>query len=66
MRGDIGKLYKIAATIIKLGNMPVQWLRDQDSEMTFTECEKLFAPAKEPGRYISVRVEDFRCEVVKA
>lgn len=46
--------------------MPVQWLRDQDSEMTFTECEKLFAPAKEPGRYISVRVEDFRCEVVKA
>ncbi|EFN9723850.1 DUF1187 family protein, partial [Escherichia coli] len=40
--------------------------RYQDSEMTFTECEKLFAPAKEPGRYIRVRVEDFRCEVVKA
>ncbi|EPX8206788.1 DUF1187 family protein [Escherichia coli] len=66
MRGDMGKRYKITATIIKLGNMPVQWLRYQDSEMTFAECEKLFAPAKEPGRYIRVRVEDFRCEVVKA
>ncbi|EER5732498.1 DUF1187 family protein, partial [Escherichia coli] len=44
----MGKRYKITATIIKPGNMPVQWLRYQDSEMTFAECEKLFAPAKEP------------------
>ncbi|EOU6322475.1 DUF1187 family protein, partial [Escherichia coli] len=41
MRGDMGKRYKITATIIKPGNMPVQWLRYQDSEMTFAECEKL-------------------------
>ncbi|EOP2224540.1 DUF1187 family protein, partial [Escherichia coli] len=51
---------------IKPGNMPVQWLRYQDEKMTQAECEKLFAPAKEPGRYIGVRVEGFRCEVVKA
>ncbi|EFD4923056.1 DUF1187 family protein [Escherichia coli] len=54
----MGKRYKITATIIKPGNMPVQWLRYQDSEMTFTECEKLFAPAKESGRYICVWVKD--------
>ncbi|EEV9260533.1 DUF1187 family protein, partial [Escherichia coli] len=27
----MGKRYKITATIIKPGNMPVQWLRYQDS-----------------------------------
>ncbi|MBZ9355742.1 DUF1187 family protein, partial [Escherichia coli] len=26
----MGKRYKITATIIKPGNMPVQWLRYQD------------------------------------
>ncbi len=66
MRAGMGKRYKITATIIKPGNMPVQWLRYQDEKMTQAECEKLFTPAKEPGRYICVRVENFRCEVVQA
>ncbi|EPW5391346.1 DUF1187 family protein, partial [Escherichia coli] len=28
----MGKRYKITATIIKPGNMPVQWLRYQDEK----------------------------------
>lgn len=66
VRADMGKRYKITATITKPGHTPAQWQRYQNEKMTHAECEKLFAPAKEPGRYISVRVEDFRCEEVKA
>ncbi|WP_338900131.1 DUF1187 family protein [Escherichia coli] len=62
----MAKRYKITATIIKPGNMPVQWLRYHDQKMTHAECEKLFTPVKEYGRHIGVRVENFRCEVVKA
>ncbi|WP_321162008.1 DUF1187 family protein [Escherichia coli] len=54
MRGDMGKRYKITATIIKPGNMPVQWLRYQDSEMTFAECENCLHLRKSPdGIFVS-------------
>ncbi len=52
--------YKITATIIKPGNLPVQWTRYSRKKMTQFECEKMFTIPKEPGRSFGdkVRVEN--------
>ncbi|EFA9200927.1 MULTISPECIES: DUF1187 family protein [Escherichia] len=59
--------YRITATIMKPGNLPVLWTRYSDHRMTRTECEKMFSIPKEPGRSFGdkVRVEDFRCVAVE-
>ncbi|EFN8469011.1 DUF1187 family protein [Escherichia coli] len=59
--------YKITATIIRPGGLPVQWTRYSGNRMTHAECEKMFFIPKEPGRScgVSVRVENFRCEKMK-
>ncbi|EPH4535681.1 DUF1187 family protein [Escherichia coli] len=59
--------YRITATIIKPGNLPVFWTRYSDRRMTRTECEKMFSIPKEPGRSFGdkVKVQDFRCEPVE-
>lgn len=59
--------YKITATIIRPGGMPVRWIRYSENKMTHTECEKMFFIPKEPGRSCGdlVRVENFRCEKMK-
>ncbi|WP_085432353.1 DUF1187 family protein [Escherichia coli] len=55
--------YKITATIIKPGNLPVDWTRYSGNKMTRTECENMFSTAKEPGRSFGdkVTVKDFLC-----
>ncbi|EFA5471461.1 TPA: DUF1187 family protein [Escherichia coli] len=55
--------YKITATIMKPGSLPVQWTRYSKTRMTRAECEKMFSVPKEPGRSFGdkVQVEDFRC-----
>ncbi|GAB1639544.1 DUF1187 family protein [Escherichia coli] len=57
--------YKITATIIRSGNLPVKWTHYSDSRMTRTECEKMFSIPKVPGRSSGeiARVEDFSCEL---
>ncbi|CAD6179895.1 hypothetical protein AOY57_04660 [Escherichia coli] len=58
--------YKITATIMKPGNLPVSWTRYSGNKMTRPECEKMFSIPKEPGRSFGdkVRVQDFRCVMV--
>ncbi|EFK1743236.1 hypothetical protein AW119_27820 [Escherichia coli] len=58
--------YKITATIIRPGGLPVQWIRYSDRKMTVTECEKMFSPPKEPGRSFGdrARVKDFCCNAI--
>ncbi len=55
--------YKITATIIKPGNLPVHWTRYSEKKMTPQECERMFSIPKEPGRSFgdNVTVQDFQC-----
>ncbi|EFC0622924.1 DUF1187 family protein [Escherichia coli] len=56
--------YKITATIIRPGNLPVKWTRYSDRQMTRIECEKMLSVPKEAGRSSgeTARVEDFTCK----
>ncbi|EEI4448003.1 DUF1187 family protein [Salmonella enterica] len=60
-------MYKITATIIKVGNPPVGWSRFSKEKLTKTQCEKMFFKVKEAGKSFgdSVTLEDFRCEKVQ-
>lgn len=64
-RRKMAERYKITATIIKPGNLPVQWIRYSRSKMTQAECERMFTIQKEAGRSFGdkVRVEEFSCEL---
>ncbi|EIO6658829.1 DUF1187 family protein [Escherichia coli] len=59
--------YKITATIIKPGNLPVNWIRYSEKKMTPKECEKMFSVPKEPGRSFgdNVTVQDFQCVAIR-
>lgn len=59
--------YRITATIMKPGNLPVLWTRYSGNKMTWTECEKLFSIPKESGRSFGdkAKVQDFRCVAVE-
>ncbi|CAD5645305.1 Rac prophage; predicted protein [Escherichia coli] len=59
--------YRITATIMKPGNLPVLWTRYSGHRMTRTECEKMFSIPKEPGRSFGdkVRVDDFLCVAIE-
>ncbi|WP_201490511.1 DUF1187 family protein [Escherichia coli] len=59
--------YRITATIIKPGNLPVLWAHYSDYRMTRAECEKMFSIPKEPSGSFGdkVRVEDFLCVAVE-
>ncbi|HAG0017978.1 TPA: DUF1187 family protein [Salmonella enterica] len=60
-------MYKITATIIKVGNPPVGWCRFSKERLTKAQCERMFFKAKEAGKSFgdSVALEDFRCEKVQ-
>lgn len=56
--------YKITATIVKSGNLPVKWTRYSGIAMTRAECEKMFSiPQGRGASGDKVRVEDFSCEL---
>ncbi|HFJ2022364.1 TPA: DUF1187 family protein [Salmonella enterica] len=57
-------MYKITATIIKVGNAPVGWCRFSKEKLTKAQCEKMFFKAKEAGKSFGEKVmlEDFSCE----
>ncbi|HAK1939007.1 TPA: DUF1187 family protein [Salmonella enterica] len=60
-------MYKITATIIKVGNPPVGWCRYSKEKLTQAQCEKMFFKPKEAGKSFGDRatLEDFRCEKIQ-
>lgn len=58
--------YKITATLMKPGSLPVQWTRYSERKLTQSECKKMFTIPKEPGRSFGdkVQIADFCSETV--
>ena len=56
-------MYKITATIIKPGGLPVDWTCNSKEKLTSEQCEKKFSQTKEAGRTAEerVRVKNFKC-----
>lgn len=60
-------LYKITATVIRPGGLPVEWVRFSESEMTKEQCEKLLFKPREAGKSFGEQamLENFSCARVK-
>ncbi|EFJ2807911.1 DUF1187 family protein [Escherichia coli] len=60
--------YKITATIIKPGEVPITWTRFTRGQTTKSQCEKMFSLPDIPEGVAKKRdiflVADFRCEPV--
>ena len=56
-------MYKITATILKPGGLPVEWTCMSKERLTSTQCEKKFSQVKEVGKTADERVlvKDFKC-----
>lgn len=59
-------MYRISATIIKSGGMPVTWVRYVHSRMSKLQCVKMFYKVNHQGKLDKERVKliDFSCEKV--
>ncbi|EFI7837407.1 DUF1187 family protein [Escherichia coli] len=57
-------MYKITATIEKVGGSPTSWTRYSKSKLTKSECEKMLSGKKEAGvsREQKVKLINFNCE----
>jgi antisense regulator of RalR protein len=56
-------MYKITATILKPGGLPVEWTCMSKERLTSTQCEKKFSQVKEAGKTAEERVlvKNFKC-----
>ena len=56
-------MYKITATILKPGGLPVEWTCVSKERLTSTQCEKKFSQVKEDGKTAEERVlvKNFKC-----
>jgi antisense regulator of RalR protein len=56
-------MYKITATILKPGGLPVEWTCMSKDKLTSTQCEKKFSQVKEAGKTAEERVlvKNFKC-----
>ncbi|MRT11065.1 DUF1187 family protein [Enterobacteriaceae bacterium RIT711] len=61
-------MYKITATILKSGGLPVQWTHISKERMTSGQCEKKFSQSKEVGKTAGERVvvKNFKCVSIKS
>lgn len=55
--------YKISATVIRPGGLPVEWVRFSKVKMTKAQCEKLLSKPKEAGKSFGdkIRLDSFSC-----
>lgn len=60
-------MYKITATLVKPGGLPVSWTWYSEKKLTQQECEKMWVKAKEPGKSFGegLVMTDFACVRVK-
>ena len=60
-------MYKITATILKPGGLPVEWMRMSKEKLTSSQCEKMLSRSKEVGKAAEeqVRVKNFKCTSCK-
>ncbi|MGR3184183.1 DUF1187 family protein [Enterobacter cancerogenus] len=58
-------MYKIEASIIRAGSMPVHWTRYSDKPMNIKQCQQLFTPVKSQAKFSwpssKTEIIDFRC-----
>ncbi|TNV22861.1 DUF1187 family protein [Buttiauxella sp. B2] len=56
-------MYKVTATILKPGGLPVTWTHMTKERLTSAQCEKMLSKGKEAGKTAGeiVKVSDFKC-----
>ncbi|WP_064519121.1 DUF1187 family protein [Buttiauxella gaviniae] len=61
-------MYKITATILKSGGLPVAWTCNSKEPLTSRQCEKRFSRGKEVGKTaeVCVSVTNFECIAIES
>lgn len=56
-------MYRITATVLKAGGLPVAWTRYSGKKLTKEACEKMLSPKTEAGKSVEEKVtlRDFQC-----